>query len=185
MAEDLKTNVNQDEKMASESATNSTTDTQVDKPNYVPQGRVNEITAKHRSEVEAMQTQLDGYSKADKAREMKELTDRGEQDKIITNLQAELDTLSPYKAKYVTLVDAQKAEYLKDLPEDLQEKYKLHDLDVVKDIHSAYTSNAKPSTNMANANTPVRNVSMDGKSILDSDMSWNEKLASFKNKPKN
>ena len=184
MAEDLKTNATQGDKMTSESATNSTTDTQVEKPNFVPQGRVNEMTAKHKSEIDLLKSQLDGYTKADKEREMKELSDKGEQETIITNLQAELDTLSPYKDKYTTLVDEQKAEYLKDLPEDLQEKYKLHDLDVVKDIHSAYTSNAKP-TNMVNSNAPIRNVKMNTKDVLASDLSWNEKLAHFKNKPKN
>ena len=52
MEENLNNSDKQVDKMESESATNSTADTQVDKPNYVPQGRVNEMTAKFKSEIE-------------------------------------------------------------------------------------------------------------------------------------
>ena len=78
MNENSTDNVKQDDKMTSESATNSTTDTQVDKPNFVPQGRVNEMSAKYKSEIEDLKTKLDARDKADKDKELAELAERGD-----------------------------------------------------------------------------------------------------------
>ena len=182
MEKDLTNNVKQDEKMATESATDSTTDTQVDKPNFVPQARVNEMTANFKSEIDDLKSQIDKRNKADKENELAELEKRGEQDKVIAQLKQELEIATPYMDKYNNLVTAQKAELLKDLPKELQDKYVDHELEVVADIHNAYKANASKS-NMVNSKTAVRNVNMNANEVVKSkELSWGEKLNYFKTK---
>jgi hypothetical protein len=182
MQENTTNNANQGDKMTSESATNSTTDTQVEKPNFVPQGRVNEMTAKYKSEIDELKTQLDAKNKADKDKELSDMAKRGEQDKVIEQLKQELEKATPYREKYTNLENSQKAELLKDLPEDLQEKYANHDLDVVADISNAYKNSAKK-PNMVNANAPVRNIAVKSTDVIDNkELAWHEKIAYFKNK---
>ena len=185
MEENLNNSDKQVDKMESESATNSTADTQVDKPNYVPQGRVNEMTAKFKSEIEDLKKQIEERNKADKDLELAKLAEQGEQDKVIAQLKQELEKATPYVDKFKQLVNTQKAELLKDLPAELQEKYTNHDLDVVKDIHSAYTANSSKS-NMVNSNSAVRKVNnLKANDVVgDKSLSWGEKLSYFKNRQK-
>ena len=57
-----------------------------------------------------------------------------------------------------------------------------HELDVVKDIHSAYTLNNKKG-NMVNSTAPMRTMNLKPDEVIkNKEMSWQDKISFFNNK---